>query len=547
MTYQRELCRAAALVTFIVTGIFAAALTHAESVDPFVKLEAEGVVIRDVLINRINVFDTSKPGENKGFYRAANSIHWVTRESVIRGQLLFKPEDRVSAQKVEESERLLRRNNYIYDVTIEPLPVSDGVVDIRVTTRDNWTLSPQLNWQREAGQTEYYIGIEEKSIFGTGSAVSFIIEDDGDRTSSLFGFNNDNLAGGWWGMTLGYRDSSDGDAQRFRLQRPFYSLDSRWTAGIDVGAVDQQEPVFSFGDEATEYRRDETRVFLSAGRSRGLQGSWTRRWTTGLAIEDSRFEPVPALGEPSIAPESRDLRYPWVRFEAIENRFIKTRNLNRIDVTEDLQVGRRFSALIGWFGHTLGSDRDGAIMDFRASGATGNPDFGLFSWSAGASGRLETGDFVNGRFRITANLIRRQSDKRSYFLGFNSVIAHEPDLDSLVPLGGQTGLRGFDREYANGDARFVATLEQRYITDWYPFKIFRIGAAAFVDAGRVWGKDALGRQESRWLSDVGVGLRLMSTRAESNRMFHIDFAYPMQRGDGIDRGVQILLEAKRGF
>ena len=40
--------------------------------------------------------------------------------------------------------------------------------------------------------------------------------------------------------------------------------------------------------------------------------------------------------------------------------------------------------------------------------------------------------------------------------------------------------------------------------------------------GRTWGEDITGRSDSRWLADVGFGLRLSSTRGNSNRVFHID-------------------------
>ena len=77
--------------------------------------------------------------------------------------------------------------------------------------------------------------------------------------------------------------------------------------------------------------------------------------------------------------------------------------------------------------------------------------------------------------------------------------------------------------------------------------LFRVGGAAFVDAGRVWGSDLTGFREDRDLVNVGLGLRLMSTRASSNRMLHIDFAVPLTSGDDIDGGLQISLQGKRGF
>jgi len=75
------------------------------------ELEAAGATIGRVIIDKQNVFDTSKPGENKSIFRLANRWHIVTRDSVIEQQLLFRSGDPFSQRILEESERLLRVNN----------------------------------------------------------------------------------------------------------------------------------------------------------------------------------------------------------------------------------------------------------------------------------------------------------------------------------------------------------------------------------------------------------------------------------------------------
>ena len=90
------------------------------------------------------------------------------------------------------------------------------------------------------------------------------------------------------------------------------------------------------------------------------------------------------------------------------------------------------------------------------------------------------------------------------------------------------------------------TIEQRYFTDWYPFRLARIGGAIFADVGRVWGRNPLGDEPRGWLTDVGIGLRIAPTRGSSGKMLHIDLAFPLNGDASIDN-VQILLEAKRGF
>ncbi|MEM8983438.1 MAG: BamA/TamA family outer membrane protein [Pseudomonadota bacterium] len=513
----------------------------------FEKLEADGVKIRRIDIVRQPIFDTRNAKQNRWFYRAANRVHVTTREQVIAAQLLFEEGDALSAQAIEETQRVLRRNSYLFDVSIVAVPAGAGFVDLIVTTRDNWTLFPQLGFSQQGGQSEYLLGVQESNLFGTGAELAASIADDGDRESRLLTYGNENFRGSWWRFELGFRDSDDGDSHRFRLFRPFFSLDSRWSAGVDVTSLEQEEPLFSFGDEVAEYQRDQTNGRAFIGWSRGLVDGWARRWTVGFAIDDNRFQPVFEPNRLVIQPADRELRYPFIRYEAIEDRFVTATNFTRIAITEDVFVGRLFSAELGWFGSTTGSDRDGAIFDLNGAVSNGDPTRAVLSLRGRARGRVEGGDLRNGRFSVTAGYVRRISDHRSWYVGLESTIAHEADLDAPVQLGGLTGLRGYDRAFANGDARAIATAEQRFITDWYPFQLFRIGAAAFVDVGRVWGDDITGAADDRLLANVGLGLRLMSTRAASNRMVHIDIAAPLRRDDNVDSSIQVSIQGKRGF
>ncbi len=89
-----------------------------------------------------NIFDKNDPRENSGLYRLADKLHLRTKPSTIRAQLLFKSGDRYRAQKLAETERNLRMLIYIYDAHVVPVRYADGKVDVKVITKDVWTLSP---------------------------------------------------------------------------------------------------------------------------------------------------------------------------------------------------------------------------------------------------------------------------------------------------------------------------------------------------------------------------------------------------------------------
>ena len=106
----------------------------------FRELEAQGATIGEIRVDARNIFDLDDPHENNVLFRAANFLHIQTRPRVIERYLLFKTGDRVSVRVIDETERLLHANRFIYDVDIQPAALHDGVVDINVTTRDTWTL-----------------------------------------------------------------------------------------------------------------------------------------------------------------------------------------------------------------------------------------------------------------------------------------------------------------------------------------------------------------------------------------------------------------------
>src|SRR5207344_2557144 len=111
-----------------------------QALPSFAELEAEGAVIGEIVIDTEDIFDPDDPQERKLFYRAANALHIQTKPWVIRRYLLFKPGEHVYLRLIEETERLIRANSTVYDVTIRPLRYQDGVVDVEVRTRDTWTL-----------------------------------------------------------------------------------------------------------------------------------------------------------------------------------------------------------------------------------------------------------------------------------------------------------------------------------------------------------------------------------------------------------------------
>jgi hemolysin activation/secretion protein len=271
-----------------------------------------------------------------------------------------------------------------------------------------------------------------------------------------------------------------------------------------------------------------------------------RRYIAGVSYQRDEFALLPDVDPGGPLPEDRELLYPWVGFEIVEDRFEERHNQDQIRRTEDVLVGLSAGGRLGYASESLGSDRDAWIaqlwvqngFDFRQ----GHSVFGSFA----ASGRLEDGSLANAVVEAEARYYWQTSEKSKFFLDLTGALADDLDAERQLLLGGDNGLRGYPLRYQAGTSRALATVEQRYYTDWYPFHLFYVGAAAFFDIGRTWGTDVTGAESLGWLRDVGIGLRLGSSRSSFGNVIHIDLAFPLDGDEDID-DVQLLVKTKARF
>jgi hypothetical protein len=519
----------------------------AEPLPGFEELEERGLRIGEIRIDAHDVFDTSIPGESGALYRAANKLHVNTRHSVVHKQLLFKSGDPVDARLIAETERLLRANDYFYDVVIEPLAVHDHVVDVQVRTRDVWTLNPGFSFSRSGGENDIGFELEEKNLLGTGQQLSIDWSRDVDRESLLFGYYDPHFLRSWHRFGVQFMDADDGRTYALRYEQPFYALDTRRAWGFQFFDGRREESRYVLGDSVGEFAHDDDYVEARIGRSQGLQDGWARRWSLGLTYDRSRFEPVPA--EPLLGPlpTDRELLYPWIGFELVEDAYRESVNQDQIRRTEDVLLGWRASARLGLSVDDAGSDRDALIV---AAALQRGYDLGpghALTATLLASGRLEEREGVqNGVLEAEARYYRPTGEKWKFFASASGALTEELDDEYQLLLGGDNGLRGYPLRYQAGTARALFTAEQRYYTEWYPFRLFHVAAAAFGDVGRTWGTDVTGADSLGWLKDVGVGLRLGSSRSSFGNVIHIDLAFPLDGDDSID-SVQFLVETKGRF
>jgi outer membrane protein assembly factor BamA len=538
--------RAGAFALSLALASAALAQATAPPLPTFAELEAAGATIGEVVIRNGDIFDTNDPAEDNWLFRTVNNLHINTRENVVRRTLLFASGEPLRAAKIEESERILRTSRNYADVRMRPLAVKDGVVDIEVATQDAWSLYPGLSLSRSGGSNSYQINIREYNFLGTGTSVLFGKTSDIDRSGNEFEISNDRAFGTWTRVGYTHARNDDGSREGVSVVRPFYALDARWAAGASWLRNDRIEANYVNGEAESEYRYKESRAEVFGGWSQGLRQGWVNRFSAGMRIQDDVYTNEPDKVAPaSLAPDQK-LVYPFVRVEWIEDRYRRMENHDQIGRPEFFAMGLSAFLDVGYASQGMGSSRDAWVY----SGYLGR-GFELAGDRTLLASAAVTGQYTDGRVdrqQFGGRVQYFQPHDRRFLLYASAtadVLTNPGPTDQLL-LGGDNGLRGFPLRYQSGTRRALFSVEERAYSDIFLWRLFRLGAAAYVDVGRAWGGPYQNTEDSGWLANVGIGLRIFNVRSAFATVLHVDLAFPINPGASVDR-VQFLFRTRASF
>jgi hypothetical protein len=507
---------------------------------------ANGAVIGEVTIRNENIFDTADPREDNWLFRLVNKLHIKTQPWLIRKQLLFRTGDAYDRRVLDESERILRSNRYFYDARIRPVAYHDGRVDVEVLTRDVWTLRPGISFGRQGGANSISINISELNLFGTGAGISFSHASTPDRNMDSVSLASAHVLGTWLRTELLYSNNSDGWKRSALLERPFYALDTRWASGGNFTDDLRVDTLYGRVGVASEFQTHAKTANVWGGWSEGLKGRWVKRFMFGFTQDESRFAPAPGTIPSDPIPPDRILAFPWVGFELIEDFFDKKKNRDQIERTEDFFLGTHFRASLGYSSTVFGADREATIFSGMLGKSFRVADTSTLLLDSSADGRVESGSVRDTTLKASGRLYVPLFKHLLLFSMLSGNLGINLDEDHEFVLGGENGLRGYPRNYQAGDRSALFTMEGRYFTSLYLFRLVRVGGAVFCDAGRAWGEDYVNAQDAGILRDVGFGLRFAMTRSGLGNIIHVDVAFPLDGDPTISR-VQYLVTTKQSF
>src|SRR5665213_1260878 len=522
-------------------------VTAADELPSDAQLEAAGARIGEIRIENQEIFDLDNPKENNWLFRTADALHIRTRESAIRAQLLFHSGDLYSRHLLDETARNLRQNaSFMREPEIYPLRYHDGVVDLMVVTHDVWTLQPGINFGRSGGTNTASVDVSDDNFLGLGKYVELGHGQNVDRTSTFAQWSDPNVWGSHWQDSLSYQNNSDGNAWGIGGAYPFYSLETRYDGGGSTGSSRSVVTRYNLGNpyDAYQFRWRVTDFFF--GQALLVNDFWTERLLIGFRHDQSEFSP--AVNQTLLAPlpADRNLAYPYVRMQWLQNNYTTTRNLELIAFTEDLHFGLDASAGLGWAAPAFGADRKALLADDEIgyNWLIGPRNF-LFVYSRLYS-RFEHGRLDDAVVSGNASYYLSTSERSKLLVHVSADAGHNLDADHNFEIGGVSGLRGYPLRYQNGDGRAQFTVEERIYTNWFLFQLVHVGGAVFFDMGRTWGSTPVPTPQLGLLKDFGVGLRLGNARSSFGSVIHIDLATPLDGGSSISK-LQFLVSTEQTF
>jgi hypothetical protein len=535
------------LPTTIAEAIANGPKSRPEPVPDDAVLEAGKARIGKVILRIGDVFDEEDPEENKRIFRFVNSLHIKTRGKVIREDLLFGEGDSYDRRLLDESERILRTRDYLYDAEIEPVHYDDGQVDVEVHTRDVWTLTGGVGFSRAGGENDVTLSLRDENFLGTGKELGVKHVSGVDRTTSEVVFREDTLFGTRVKTELSLSFNSDGGRYLLNLWKPFYALDARRTARLTIVDAERIDPQFERGEKVSELGHKIEFYEAYWGLSTGLREGAAHRWTFGVTHDRDRFFKVAGTADTTPVPPERSFSRPWVDYEWIQDRFVEMKDLEKIARTEDINLGIRARARLGWATTALGATDELAVVSFSAAkGFRPGKRMLLFNDSAlGARTGSDQFDSLGASTRF--RFYWRNWGKHLFFAELQGDLVDNLDPERQLTIGGDSGLRGYPLRFEEGNRRVLFSVEQRFFTGWEILKLANVGAAVFFDAGKAWFNNQSGGPEDLGvLKDVGLGLRLSPSRSSGKSIMHLDVAFPLDGDDTID-SVQWLVTTKKSL
>ncbi len=497
-----------------------------------------------------------------------------TKDAVILRELLFGIGDVYTEADKEESEQILRRKRYIGDPRIEARwDALSQTVSVHVTVKELWTLLGALepNFNSQGGR--FLARVREANLSGTGHATQFSYErisEVDEKTRSFFRWKYEmpRLFNSHWNFDGEYTQERIGDSWRVLLERPQYSLKSRWSARFHL--LESSDPV-SWYEDATRTDTFEQHLRGVSGRIRRYFGDRQQQTYVGLwaTARRSTYELIEKSESSAAALRNRDIKRFGITVGRQRVAYHKTRFLMRMGQTENFFIGSQYGLSLGHASPLYGSDRTESYVELALGNGwmRGQRLFGTttIALNTNFTSRIER-SIIQARTTLfytdvfnTGDIYTLESgfkenglfDFHQTFLAqFKTTMQFGWRGESQVALGALNGLRGYSLRQFSGEKLMLMSLESRTVLGGTVFRKLHDGidtvatfcvmpftgspvniglvlsATVFADIGYIWnGKRTFNLADPK--RSVGFGLRGSFSQVGGTGIFLIEYAFAL--------------------
>ena len=494
--------------------------------DSVVRARCEGATIRRVDIRCLDIFEPVPESRFSPVYAGANKMHVRTREATVRSQILIAPGQIWTADRVFESQRLLRQLEFVEPEVIGSRLVEDSV-DVLVVTHDQWTTQPELNVERGGGITYGSVGLTERNLMGLGLAVSLAFRSEPTGRSRSFAVTGQRLFGTQLEAQAKAATGTAGVSNAYYILDPFRSLDDTrsWATSWSRANADQ----FLYENGLVSARFPFRVRFAQAEYAWGRRNTdgVVHRLALGMALHDRNYGPTTFSPTSTIdvdaGEEELKLRWASLRYTMWNPVYIERYGIELFDPVEDFDVGALASLEGGLAMRALGSTADEGIVRVRMDAGRETKRFG-FGYARGRfSTRLRRVP-VETLAQIDARWIQQPGEDVALVVAAHGEVAADAPREVQSTVGGLNGLRAYGVQALAGTQIWRFNGEARWVAARNVLQLASVGGAVFVDAARAWGT---GSFDAPWHHDAGFGLRLSFPHASLHQVARFDVAYPL--------------------
>ncbi len=496
------------------------------------RIAEQKLRIGTVTVNAGSLFNKNESARG-GFYRGANFLHTQTPEPLLRKFLLFREGEPFDETRLRESERNLRALDFVKSASITESAPHDGVVDVTVTTEDEFTTDANVDFSNDGGRSLYDFDVTQKDLFGTGAEADMRIANGRERRTRSLELLDPDFIAPYTNGDLLLAKSSDGGEQKLAFERPLYSYTTPYTFSASFDHLTQDSRVYELGSVASLFRQRHRELAGAYGAVIDSTPEFAVRIFTGVDLLSDQF--APRLG---VAPDNRNFKFVE---SGIDSQNFAFMTLDHVDLgmrQQDFNLGMHASIFAG-------------VTPSRTIRYRSDDSYGYaFGTRAFVLTRLTatTREHAHNHNTIVSSDTRVVDRWQTAFpqtsvARFRVDYGSDVDRDVQFFADGQNGLRAYPNFAFSGTRRVVFNAEHRVYLGREWLQLFEPGAAVFIDTGTATSDRQLLRN---WKTDAGFGLRFGVARFEST-MLRFDVAYAFNNSPLSKRGLVFSFATTQAF